>query len=126
MDDWPTWIAIAFVVGPGVLIAANAAYALYLSHRHLDDMMAALKNGSFYYTWGPILRAQGPLGSILTISKITGFIFFPIASIRSGELHPTDLEKFPPHLKRLLKIDAAMLLSACIWLALICALLKLR
>ncbi|MNR42181.1 hypothetical protein D3C85_1606650 [compost metagenome] len=51
---------------------------------------------------------------------------WPWASLRIGELDPGDLENFPPHLKRLLKIDVAIMIVGCVWLAIVVVLLKVK
>jgi len=103
----------------------GVAYSLYLG-RHLDAMMEALKNSRYIYIWGKGLRKQGWFGCIMLVAKISGMVMMPKASIRIGELDPVDIANFPPHLKRLLKIKAVMLVSSAIWLVLAFVLAKFR
>jgi hypothetical protein len=49
----------------------------------------------------------------------------PKTSIRIGELDPVDIENFPPYLKRLLQIDAVILVGGAVWLVIACFLVKI-
>ena len=64
--------------------------------------------------------------SLLEMSKIAGMVVWPRASIIMGEVDPVDIEKFPPYLKRLLVIDLAMMIVACIWMGVVVVLLRFR
>ncbi|CAI8990778.1 hypothetical protein D3C81_2095540 [compost metagenome] len=50
----------------------------------------------------------------------------PKTSIRIGELDPVDIENFPPNLKRLLQLDAVILVGGAIWLVIACLLVKYK
>jgi hypothetical protein len=50
----------------------------------------------------------------------------PRASIRIGELDPVDIESFPPHLRRLLKIETVMLVGCAVWMVIVFVLLKFK
>lgn len=121
---WKSWLAIWIVAGPILLSFVSIVYSLYLSRRHLDAMMEALKNSHYIHLWGPSLRNQGWIGSGLLIAKITGMVMMPRTHIRIGELNPTDFENFPTHLKRLLKIDFAILIAAAVWMLIVSVLLE--
>ncbi|MNY27500.1 hypothetical protein D3C86_1614110 [compost metagenome] len=114
-DFWKSWLAFWFLAGPILLAIASTAFSLYLSRHHLDAMMEALKNSRYIYIWGAGLRKQGWFGRLLLIAKIAGMVTMPRASIRIGELDPEDIKNFPPHLKRLLKIKAVMLVGIAFW-----------
>lgn len=126
IDTWPLWITIIVAGGPTLLSAISTAYSLYLSHHYLDTMMEALKNSRYIYLRGAELRNKGPIGSMLVIAKIAGMILLPKASLRIGELDPSDLDNFPPYLKRMLKIDATMIFSSVVWAGIAYALVKYR
>ncbi|OXR33521.1 hypothetical protein PSUM_16035 [Pseudomonas umsongensis] len=123
-SSWPVWAALIFNGGPILLGFVSFAYALYLG-RHLDAMMEALKNSRCIYIWGPGLRKQGWFGCFLLVTKITGVVMMPKTSIRLGELDPVDIENFPPYLKRLLQVDAVILVGGAIWLVVACLLVKI-
>ncbi|KEX93190.1 hypothetical protein [Pseudomonas putida] len=125
IDMWPTWVSITVVGGPFLLGVVGIAYSLYLG-RHLDVMMGALKNSRYIAIWGPGLRTQGWFGCLMLVAKIAGMVMMPNASIRSGELDPEDIKNFPPHLKRLLKIKAVMLVVSGVWLLIGSLLVKFR
>lgn len=123
-SSWPVWAVLIFNGGPILLGFVSFAYALYLG-RHLDAMMEALKNSRCIYIWGPGLRKQGWFGCFLLVTKITGVVMMPKTSIRLGELDPVDIENFPPYLKRLLQVDAVILVVGAIWLVVACLLVKI-
>jgi hypothetical protein len=62
----------------------------------------------------------------MLVAKIAGMVMMPKVSIRSGELDPEDIQNFPPHLKRLLKIKAVMLVVSGVWLLIGSLLVKFR
>jgi hypothetical protein len=115
IDTWPLWIAIIVAGGAFPLWIVSFAYSLYLSHRHLDAMMEALKNSRFIYLWGPAWRGRGWFGGVVLISKISGMVVWSRAHIRNGDADPGDIENFPPYLKRRLAIDLVMVALAFTW-----------
>ena len=125
-EFWRSWLLFWLLAGPLLLAAVNFAYSLYLSRRHLGAIKEALKNSRYIYIWGPSLGKRGLIWSILEIAKITQMIMMPRASLIIGELDPADLEAFPPHLKRLLKIKLVMLLGCAAWLVIVAVLLKFK
>ncbi|CAI8698778.1 Cell wall polymerase [Pseudomonas sp. IT-196MI5] len=125
ISNWPVWAVLIFNGGPLLLGVAGIAYSLYLG-RHLDAMMEALKNSRYIYIWGPGLQKQGWFGCLMLVAKISGMVMMPKASIRIGELDPVDFKNFPPHLKRLLKIKAVMLVGSGVWLLIASLLLEFR
>ena len=112
---WTTWLAFWLLAGPILLIYVHIVFSLYLSRRHLDAMMQALKNSRYIYIWGPGLRNQGWFGGYVLINKIAGMVVWPMAYIRIGDVDPVDIENFSPHLKRRLQTDVAMLVASAIW-----------
>ncbi|WP_138763188.1 hypothetical protein [Pseudomonas lactis] len=126
IDTWTPWVAIIFAGGPILLAAAGLAFSLYLTHCHLEAMKEALKNSRYMYIWGTSLGRRGLIWSLLEMSKIAGMVVWPRASIIMGEVDPVDIEKFPPYLKRLLVIDLAMMIVACIWMGVVVVLLRFR
>ena len=83
-----------------------------------------LKNSRYIYLWGPSLGKRGLIWSLLEIAKITQIIIYPRSSLHIGELDPDDLEKFPPRLRRLLKIKSIMLIVNGVWVVAVFVLLK--
>jgi len=51
---------------------------------------------------------------------------WPKADIRYGRLDSTDIENFPPRLKRLLVIYVSMMIITVVWMGVAYLLLKLR
>lgn len=97
-----------------------------LSHRHLNALKEALKNSRYIYIWGPSLGKRGLIWSILEISKITGMVAWPKASIKTGELDPLDLKNFPRNLKRRLIINLTVMTIGLTWMIGIAILLEFR
>lgn len=50
----------------------------------------------------------------------------PQTHIRIGDLDTVDHKNFPPHLKRLLKLDFVMIIATGVWLTTVFVLLKLK
>jgi hypothetical protein len=123
---WMSWLAFWILAGPILLAIASTAYSLYLRWRYLDAMLEALKNSRYVHTWGPGLRQRGWFGGLLLIAKIAGMVTMPRVSIRIGELDPEDNKNFPPHLKRLLRIKAVMLVGIAVWGFIAYGLMKLE
>ncbi len=126
IDTWSPWVAIFFLGAPILLSAAGTAYSLYLSHCHIDAIKEALKNSRYIYIWGPSLGNRGLIWSILEISKITGMVAWPKASIKTGELDPLDLKNFPRNLKRRLIINLTVMTIGLTWMIGIAILLEFR
>ncbi|MFJ2448541.1 hypothetical protein [Pseudomonas sp. NPDC087626] len=126
IDTWSPWIAIIVTGGWSLLAAAGLAFSLYLSNRQLDAIKEALKNSRYVYIWGPSLGKRGFIWSLLEISKIAGMVAWPWASLRIGELDPTDLKNFPTRLKRLLIIDLTIMIISFTWMGIAVVLIKFK
>ena len=126
IDTWSTWVVIFVTGGPSLLAAAGLALSLYLSHFRLDAIKEALKNSRYVYIWGPSLGKRGLIWSLLEMAKISQMITMPRSSLQVGELDPDDLENFPTHLKRLLKINSVILVGGATWFVIVVVLLKFK
>lgn len=126
VDSWPPWVAIIVIGGPILLGAVNLVFSSYLSWRHLDAIMGALKSCRFIYIWGPAWRSRGWIGGFVLIAVIAGIVVWPKADIRYGRLDSADIENFPPRLKRLLVIYVTMVIITLVWMGVAYLLLKLR
>ena len=104
------------LAGPFLVIYAQLVFNLYLIRRHLDDMIDALPNSRYIYIWGESLRKQGWYGGMILLTKIGGMVMWPKAYIKLGDLDSADIANFPPHLKRLLRIDGAILIGTAVWM----------
>ncbi|WP_256832184.1 hypothetical protein [Pseudomonas sp. Pse1] len=111
-----SWCNFWLLAGPFILFSMKILFNLYLIRRHLDAMMNALPNSRYIYIWGKTLRKQGWFGGMLLINKIAGMIMFPKSYIRLGDFDRDDVSNFPPHLKRLLKIEITMLMVSAAWM----------
>ncbi|MFP3518599.1 hypothetical protein SB766_20675 [Pseudomonas sp. SIMBA_077] len=126
IDTWHPWVAIFFAGGPTLLGFVGIVFSLYLSHRYMDAIKEALKNSRYIYLWGDNLGKRGLIWSLLEIAKIAQMVVWPWASLRIGELDPTDLENFPPRLKRLLVINMTMIFISLTWATVLALLVKFR
>lgn len=126
IDTWPPWIAIIVAGGPILLSYVSFSYSLYLSRRHLDSLLAALKGSRHIVISAAGLLQRGWFGRILLVARITFMVMWPGPGLRAGDLDPEDIRSFPVHLKRLLKAKAILTCVIVIWGALAFALVKLR
>jgi hypothetical protein len=125
-DFWKSWLAFGLVSGPTLLGLIGLIFTLYLSHRHLNAMMEALKNSRYIYLWGPAWRGRGWIGGCVLVTSIAGMVVWPKASILFGDVDPVDIENFPPHLKRLLINKTRIMITAVVWMIVVAVLIKLR
>ncbi len=125
-EFWRSWLAFWLLAGPILLACVSIIFNLYLSRRHLDAMMEAMKNSRYMYIWGTAWRRQGWFGGFVLINKIAGMVVWPKAYIRYGEVAYMDIENFPPHLKRLLTVYVVILLVSLSWMAIAYFLVKYK
>jgi hypothetical protein len=125
-DFWKSWLAFGLVSGPTLLGLIGLIFTLYLSHRHLNAMLEALKNSRYIYLWGPAWRGRGWIGGCVLVTSIAGMVVWPKASILFGDVDPVDIENFPPHLRRLLIIKTRIMIAAVVWMIVAAVLIKLR
>lgn len=125
-DFWKSWLAFWFLAGPILLAGASIVFNLYLSRRHLEAMMNAMKNSRYINTWGAVWRRQGWFGGFVLINGIAGIMLWPKVYIRYGEVASLDIENFSPHLKRLLMIYVVSLFVSLFWMAIAFILLKFK
>jgi hypothetical protein len=123
---WKSWLALWFIAGPILLGIASLVHSTYVSHRHLDAMMEALKNSRYIYIWGPAWRGRGWFGKMVLLSKIAGMVVWSRPHIRCGEVNAVDIENFPPHLKRLLTMDLVVTGVSFVWLIAVGLLLRFK
>ena len=120
----PTAIALVVFGGPILLCLASLAFGLYLSRRHLDAMLEALKNSRHLAVWAPGLLHQGWFGRFMLAAKVRGMVTWPGPLIRAGELDPDEIRNFPAHLKRLLTARNVLDGIILVWGTLACVLVK--
>ncbi|MGJ7516349.1 hypothetical protein ACSFE6_18725 [Pseudomonas baetica] len=118
------WLAILFLGSPFVMAIFSLGFAFYLSRRYLDAMIEALPNSRYLYVWGPFLRRPGWFERFWLMNSIAAMVVWAPIHIRSGEIDPVDIQKFPAHLKRLVLIDIALLYGAVIWMLVVYVLSK--
>ncbi|UZM14927.1 hypothetical protein Q1W70_26880 [Pseudomonas kielensis] len=125
-EFWKSWLAFGLLAGPGLLGFLSIAYSQYLRRRHLQAMKEAMKNSRYICIWGTNLGKRGWIWSLLEMAKISQMITMPRSSLQVGELDPDDLENFPTHLKRLLKINSVILVGGATWFVIVVVLLKFK
>jgi hypothetical protein len=126
IDTWPPWVAVIIVGGPLLLCYVSLAFSLYLSRRHLDTMLDALKGSRYIAVWAAGLRYQGWFGRFMLVAKVSGMVMWPGPGLRAGELSPDEIRNFPAHLKRLLTAKSVLNCVIVVWGAIAFVLVKLR
>ena len=124
-EFWKSWLAFWLMAGPILLCLGSLAFSFYLSRRHLDAMLDALKNSRYVLAASLGLLSQGWFGRLLLVSKITGMVIWPGPGIRAGEMDPNEIKNFPIYLRRLLMLTIATSAAIFIWGGLAFVLLKL-
>lgn len=122
---WKSWWVILFSVGPifmGFLFIANS---LYIS-RHLSVMLKALENSRQIIFYSMIYKSMGVFGNIFLVTQMAGLLIWPKLGVRKGFLDARDVEGFPAHLLRLLKINMAFLVVSIVWFIVVYIVIKLR
>ncbi|WP_231667057.1 hypothetical protein [Pseudomonas quasicaspiana] len=125
INSWSPWMVIGFVGIPFLLIIVSFVLSFYMSNRHLDAMIDALKNCR-YITARAGLRHQGWFERILLVALISGMVQWPKPGLRLGEMDPDDLREFPAYLRKLLKAKNVLTLIIVIWFLVIYVLAELR
>jgi hypothetical protein len=125
-EFWKSWLAFWLLAGPILLSYVSFAFSLYLSRRHLDSMLAALKGSRHIVISAAGLLQRGWFGRLMLVAKITFMVMWPGPGLRAGDLDPEDIRSFPVHLKHLLKTKAILTCVIVIWGALAFALVKLK
>jgi hypothetical protein len=123
---WSSWFAFALLAGPILLAFMSIAFSLYLSRRHLDAMLEALKNSRHIAVWAPGLLENGWFGRFMLTAKVSGIVTWPGPLIRAGELDPDEIRNFPAHLRRLLTAKNVLNGIILVWGAVAFVLLKLK
>jgi hypothetical protein len=109
---------------PFLLIVASILLSFHIAN-HLDQILSALKNCR-YITARSGLRHQGWFGRLALVAIIGGMVHWSGPGLRAGEMDATDLENFPEHLGRLLKIKHLITWVIGIWLLIVWAAIELR
>ncbi|MNQ93128.1 hypothetical protein D3C85_1085780 [compost metagenome] len=126
IDTWSPWAVIILTGGPIFLAFLSFVLSLYLSHRHLDNMLEALRNSRQIAISAAGLLHHGWFGRMLLVAKITFMVSFPGAGLRGRDLDPDDIRNFPVHLKRWLKAKAVITGIIGVWAAIMVLLVKFR
>ncbi len=125
-DFWSSWFAFALLAGPLLLCVVSLAFSLYLSRRHLDAMLEALKGSRYIGVWAAGLRELGWFGRFMLEAQIRGMVMWPGPGMRAGEVSVDEIRNFPTYLKRLLVAETVLHGVILIWGAVAFVLLKLK
>ena len=125
-EFWSSWFAFALLAGPILLAFMSIAFSLYLSRRHLDAMLEALKNSHYLAFWAAGLRDDDWFRRFTLAAQIRGMVMWPGALIRAGEVDPDEIRNFPAHLKRLLVAETVLHGIILVWGVVAFVLLKLK
>jgi hypothetical protein len=122
---WKSWWAVLFAGGPILTGFVSILFTVYL-YRHLPAMIEALENSSQVILYSMIFGPLGLWGKTILVHQIAGMLIRPEAAIRVGFLDARDVERFPPYLLRLLKINTTILFVSIAWLAVVCVVIELK
>ncbi|MNF88992.1 hypothetical protein D3C84_714970 [compost metagenome] len=123
--SWPHEISLVVFGGPILLCFVSLAFSLYLSRRHLDAMLEALKNSHYLAFWAAGLRDDDWFRRFTLTAQVGGMVMWPGPLIRAGEVDPDEIRNFPAHLKRLVVAETVLNGITLIWGAVAFVLLKL-
>ncbi|MBH1967661.1 MAG: hypothetical protein I8H81_05685 [Pseudomonadales bacterium] len=126
IDTWPLWMAIVFAGGPILLGCVGIALCVYLSRRHLDAIVDALKNSRYLYIWAQGWRRQGWIGECVLINRVAGIVVWPQYYIRCGDVDPLEIRRFPSHLKKLLTAYVVTVVVTIVWMFIVYLLVKFK
>jgi len=124
--SWPHEISLLVFGGPILLAIISLAFSLYLSRRHLDAMLEALKGSRYIAVWAAGLESLGWFGRFMLTAKVSGMVTWPGPGIRAGELESDEIRNFPAHLQRLLTAKNVLNGIILAWGAVAFVLLKLQ
>jgi hypothetical protein len=124
--SWPHEISLVVFGGPILLCLVSLTFSLYLSRRHLDAMLEALKGSRYLAVWAAGLRGHGWFGRFMLTAKVSGMVTWPGPGIRAGELDPDEIRNFPAHLKRLVVAETVLHGIILVWGAVAFVLLQLK
>jgi hypothetical protein len=124
--SWPHEISLVVFGGPILLCLASLAFSLYLSRRHLDAMLEALKGSHYLAFWAAGLRDDDWFRRFTLTAQIGGMVMWPGPLIRAGEVDSDQIRNFPAHLKRLLVAETVLNGIILVWGAVAFVLLKLE
>lgn len=94
--------AFSFV---GILVAIFTLMGvfLYLGYTRIGEMLACLEN-CYAIQQRRFFMYSGPWGRIILVASIAGVVTFPGVYLKHGGVSKSDLDNFPPALKRKLVI----------------------
>ncbi len=124
--SWPHEISLLVFGGPILLAIISLAFSLYLSRRHLDAMLEALKGSRYIAVWAAGLESLGWFGGFMLTAKVSGMVTWPGPGICAGELDSNEIRNFPAHLQRLLTAKNVLNGIILAWGAVAFVLLKLQ
>jgi len=126
IHSWPHEISLLVFGGPILLAIISLAFSLYLSRRHLDAMLEALKGSRYITVWAAGLESLGWFGRFMLTAKVSGMLTWPGPGIRAGELDSDEIRNFPAQLQRLLTAKNVLNGIILAWGAVAFVLLKLQ
>jgi len=98
-----SWFWFAIMAAPFFGAIISFALSIYISRRHLDAMIEALKGSRHIAIGAAALLPNGLFGRFLMILKICGALTWPGPFIRAGEMNEDEIRAFPRHLRNWIK-----------------------
>ena len=119
------WLVVFIMGGPIFTSFICIFNTLYLC-RHLSVILKALENSRQISLYSEMFQHFGMAGKALLLHLISGMLIWPKLEIRGGFLDVHDVENFPPHLLRLLRMNMALLGFDIMWFIAAYVILKLK
>lgn len=98
-----------------MLVPVSIGLSVYISRRHLDEMVNAFPRSRHIVIAAAALMPSGLFGRFLMILKIGGAITWPGPFIRAGEMNAEEIRAFPPHLRNWIRAKICINIVAFSW-----------
>ncbi|MGB5955835.1 hypothetical protein [Pseudomonas sp.] len=114
-ESWSPFWKIVFLVAPFVIGLVGIAINVKISlSRDFNVALLAITSNPYLEqmkpVWGGSLRSR-----CLLMSTVSGLVTFPWLHLRLGWLDATELENFPPKLRRKMGAALWLILIASLW-----------
>lgn len=125
-EFFKSWFWFAIVVAPLPLAPISFALSVYISRRHLDEMVDAFQRSRHIVIGAAALMPNGLFGRFLMILKIGGAITWPGPLVRAGEMDPDEIRAFPRHLRRWIRAKMWITIIGFSWGCTVGLIIKLK
>lgn len=123
-EFFKSWFWFAIVIAPVPLVPVSFGLSVYISRRHLDEMVNAFPQSRHIVIGAAALMPNGLFGRFLMILKIGGAITWPGLFVRAGEMDAEEIRAFPPHLKKWINTKIWLNIVSFSWMCTVALILK--